>query len=175
VVAAVAAAAEPLDGPAAAGAVARRRPAPSHGLVTPGPPLGRRSAAVLRRRARDDAVVFISHTLELRHLPPERSFVLTAEQAVPRAGAVIARKARRKVSREAVRKADVHVALVGFRYGTPSTGSPLCHNRGGHRGWQASLRPPASRLHDRAPRFARRTESMRIARRRFVFGSLRAG
>ena len=76
--------------------------------------------------------VFISHTAELRAFPPDRSFVQAAENAVSRAGDVVALMeffaASSLTPAEAVRQAvlasDVYVGLLGFRYGAVIPGEP---------------------------------------------------
>lgn len=70
--------------------------------------------------------VFVSHTAELRDLPPSRSFVEAVETAVGRAGDILVDTAyfdadprpSAELDRDAVAGADVYVLLAGFRYGT---------------------------------------------------------
>jgi hypothetical protein len=76
--------------------------------------------------------VFLSHTAELREYPRDRSFVAAAEHAVNRAGETVMDMAYFPASgspsaayfREQVRRADVYVGIVGFRYGSAVADEP---------------------------------------------------
>jgi WD40 repeat protein len=78
--------------------------------------------------------VFLSHTQELADFPNGGSFVAAAKAAVERAGHIVSEMASWTASsfppldicQDGVRRCEVFVGLIGFRYGTPVSDDPSC-------------------------------------------------
>jgi len=76
--------------------------------------------------------VFLSHTSELAEFPRNGSFVAAAKAAVERAGHVVSEMGSwtaaslppLDVCQDGVRRCEVFVGLIGFRYGTPVSDDP---------------------------------------------------
>jgi WD40 repeat protein len=76
--------------------------------------------------------VFLSHTQELAEFPRDGSFVAAAKVAVERAGHIVSEMGSwtagplppLDVCQDRIRRCDVFVGLIGFRYGTPVSDDP---------------------------------------------------
>jgi hypothetical protein len=90
----------------------------------------------ITEKSHDEAIplrIFLSYTAELRNYPMKSlSYVYFAEQAVAAAGHCIVNNTDftassnilSRVCEQEVRKADVYVAIIGFRYGSPVHDQP---------------------------------------------------